>query len=201
MVNEVVDYGCCCFFIVIIVVVGGVGVVVVVVFFIKMWELSVCVKVVGVLVIVDISKIEEGQKVIFLWCSLLVFVVNCIKVQFVLLLMVDLCFVDLKFDGVLVVQQLKYVQNEICLIKFEWLVVVGICIYFGCVLDFVLEIKFELFDLDWKGGFYCFCYKLCYDMVGCVFSGVFVLKNLQVLLYYFVNDSIIQIGVDLKEVG
>lgn len=42
------------------VVVGGLGVVVVVVFFIKLWNLSVKVKVAGVFVEVEISKFEEG---------------------------------------------------------------------------------------------------------------------------------------------
>lgn len=60
------------------VVVGGLGVVVVVVFFIKLWNLSVKVKVAGVFVEVEISKFEEGQMVCVEWCGKFVWVVCCL---------------------------------------------------------------------------------------------------------------------------
>jgi ubiquinol-cytochrome c reductase iron-sulfur subunit len=201
MANEVVDHGRRRFLTATTAVVGGAGVVAAVVPFIKTWEPSARAKAAGAPVTVDISKIEEGQKVTFPWRSLPVFVVNRTKAQLASLPMVDSRLVDPKSDGASAAQQPKYAQNETRSIKPEWLVVVGICTHLGCVPDFVPEIKPEPFDPDWKGGFYCPCHKSRYDMAGRVFSGVPAPKNLQVPPYHFVNDSTIQIGVDPKEAG
>jgi ubiquinol-cytochrome c reductase iron-sulfur subunit len=201
MANEVVDHGRRRFLTATTAVVGGAGVVAAVVPFIKTWEPSARAKAAGAPVTVDISKIEEGQKVTFPWRSLPVFVVNRTKAQLASLPMVDSRLVDPKSDGASAAQQPKYAQNETRSIKPEWLVVVGICTHLGCVPDFVPEIKPEPFDPDWKGGFYCPCHKSRYDMAGRVFSGVPAPKNLQVPPYHFVNDTTIQIGVDPKEAG
>ena len=201
MANEVVDHGRRRFLTATTAVVGGAGVVAAVVPFIKTWEPSARAKAAGAPVTVDISKIEEGQKVTFPWRSLPVFVVNRTKAQLASLPMVDSRLVDPRSDGASAAQQPKYAQNEARSIKPEWLVVVGICTHLGCVPNFVPEIKPEPFDPDWKGGFYCPCHKSRYDMAGRVFSGVPAPKNLQVPPYHFVNDTTIQIGVDPKEAG
>jgi ubiquinol-cytochrome c reductase iron-sulfur subunit len=201
MANEVVDHGRRRFLTATTAVVGGAGVVAAVVPFIKTWEPSARAKAAGAPVTVDISKIEEGQKVTFPWRSLPVFVVNRTKAQLASLPMVDSRLVDPKSDGASAAQQPKYAQNETRSIKPEWLVVVGICTHLGCVPDFVPEIKPEPFDPDWKGGFYCPCHKSRYDLAGRVFSGVPAPKNLQVPPYHFVSDTTIQIGVDPKEAG
>ncbi|HET6432123.1 ubiquinol-cytochrome c reductase iron-sulfur subunit [Dyella sp.] len=199
MANEVVDHGRRRFLTATTAVVGGAGVVAAVVPFIKTWEPSARAKAAGAPVTVDISKIEQGQKVTFPWRSLPVFVVNRTKAQLAVLPMVDSRLVDPTSTGISADQQPKYAQNESRAIKPEWLVVVGICTHLGCVPDFVPEIKPEPFDPNWKGGFYCPCHKSRYDMAGRVFQGVPAPKNLQVPPYHFVDDSTIQIGVDPKE--
>lgn len=201
MANEVVDRGRRRFLTATTAVVGGAGVVATVVPFIKTWEPSARAKAAGAPVTVDISKIEQGQKVTFPWRSLPVFVVNRTKVQLAGLPKVDARLVDPKSDGISAQQQPKYAQNETRSIKPEWLVVVGICTHLGCVPDFFPEIKPEPFDPNWEGGFYCPCHKSRYDMSGRVFQGVPAPKNLQVPPYHFVDDSTIQIGVDPKEAG
>jgi ubiquinol-cytochrome c reductase iron-sulfur subunit len=201
MANEVVDHGRRRFLTATTAVVGGAGVVAAVVPFIKTWEPSARAKAAGAPVTVDISKIEEGQKVTFPWRSKPVFVVNRTKAQLASLPMVDSRLVDPKSDGSSAGQQPKYAQNEARSIKPEWLVIVGLCTHLGCVPDFVPEIKPEPFDPEWKGGFYCPCHKSRYDMAGRVFSGVPAPRNLEVPPYHFVNDTTIQIGVDPKEAG
>jgi ubiquinol-cytochrome c reductase iron-sulfur subunit len=201
MANEVVDHGRRRFLTATTAVVGGAGVVAAVVPFIKSWEPSARAKAAGAPVTVDISKIEQGQKVTFPWRSLPVFVVNRTKAQLDALPKVDSRLVDPKSDGASAQQQPKYAQNETRSIKPEWLVVVGICTHLGCVPDFFPEIKPEPFDPNWEGGFYCPCHKSRYDMSGRVFQGVPAPKNLQVPPYHFVDDTTTQIGVDPKEAG
>lgn len=200
-VYDLVNIGCWCFFFVIIVVVGVVGVGFIVVFFIKFWNFSVCVKFVGVLVVVDISVLQEGQCLIVEWCGQLIWIVKWFKVILDVLYGLDGCFKDFEFGEK--DQQLDYVlkQNfELCLIKLDIFVLVGLCMYLGCLLEMVVEIWFEFYDLQWKGGYFCFCYKLCFDMFGCVFKDVLVLINLKVFVYYYQDDNIIIIGVDLQGV-
>lgn len=67
MSNDGVNISCCIFLIGLILVVGVVGVLGVVVFFVKFWQFSVKVENVGVLVQVDISKLEMGQCVVQEW--------------------------------------------------------------------------------------------------------------------------------------
>ncbi|HEX5305422.1 MAG TPA: ubiquinol-cytochrome c reductase iron-sulfur subunit [Dyella sp.] len=201
MANEVVDHGRRRFLTATTAVVGGVGVVAAVVPFIKTWEPSARAKAAGAPVTVDISKIEEGQKVTFPWRSKPVFVVNRTKAQLASLPLVDSRLVDPKSTTSSADQQPKYAQNEVRSIKPEWLVIVGLCTHLGCVPDFFPEIKPEPFDPEWKGGFYCPCHKSRYDMAGRVFTGVPAPRNLEVPPYHFVTDTTIQIGVDPKEAG
>lgn len=79
MSNDGVNVGWCCFFVVVIFVVGVVGVVGVVVLFVGLWFFSVKVKVVGVLVQVNVGKIDLGQQIIVEWCGKFVFIVYCMK--------------------------------------------------------------------------------------------------------------------------
>ena len=81
MANEVVDHGRRRFLTATTAVVGGVGVVTAVVPFIKSWEPSARAKSAGAPVTIDISKIEEGQRVTYPWRGLPVFVVNRTKAQ------------------------------------------------------------------------------------------------------------------------
>ena len=201
MANEVVDHGRRRFLTATTAVVGGVGVVTAVVPFIKSWEPSARAKSAGAPVTIDISKIEEGQRVTYPWRGLPVFVVNRSKAQLDALPSQDSRLVDAKSDSGSAEQQPKYAQNETRSIKPEWLVLVGLCTHLGCVPDFVPVMKPEPFDPDWKGGFYCPCHKSRYDMSGRVYQGVPAPKNLLVPPYHFMDDTHIQIGVDPKEAG
>jgi ubiquinol-cytochrome c reductase iron-sulfur subunit len=175
-------------------VVGGAGVVLAAIPFVKSWEPSAKAKAAGAPVLIDISKVQTGQKVTFSWRSLPVFVVNRTAAQLAALPGEDSRLKDPKSENT--DQQPKYAQNEHRSIKPEWLVVIGICTHLGCVPDFFGDIKPEPFDPDWKGGFYCPCHKSRYDLSGRVFDGVPAPANLAVPSYHFVDDTHVLIGVD-----
>jgi ubiquinol-cytochrome c reductase iron-sulfur subunit len=52
------------------------------------------------------------------------------------------------------------------------------------------------FDPEWNGGFFCPCHGSKFDLAGRVFSGVPAPSNLRVPPHYFVDDSVIVIGLD-----
>ena len=194
MANEVVDHGRRRFLTATTAVVGGIGVVTAAVPFIKSWEPSARAKAAGAPVTQSLAKIEAGQMITIAWRSKPVFIVNRTPAQLATLPMVDSRLVDPKSDGSSADQQPKYAQNEARSIKPEWLVLIGICTHLGCVPDFFPE----LFDPEWKGGFYCPCHKSRYDIAGRVYSGVPAPKNLPVPPYNFIDDTTVQIGVDPK---
>ena len=196
MAIEGVDHGRRRFLTATTAVVGGVGIIAAAVPFIKTWQPSARAKSAGAPVLADISKIEAGQKVTIGWRSLPVFVVNRTPAQLAVLPEEDSQLRDPHSDEIS--QQPAYAKNETRSIKPEWLVMIGICTHLGCVPDFFGEIKPEPFDPHWKGGFFCPCHKSRYDIAGRVFQGVPAPLNMVIPPYHFVNDTLIQIGVDPK---
>lgn len=175
-------------------VVGGVGVALAAIPFIKSWEPSARAKAAGAPVLIDIGKIEAGQKVTFSWRSLPIFVVNRTAPQIAVLPSLDPRLKDPNSDEVS--QQPSYAKNVARSIKPEWLVMIGICTHLGCVPDYFGEIKPEPFDPDWKGGFFCPCHKSRYDIAGRVFDGVPAPLNMVIPPYHFVDGTHVLIGVD-----
>lgn len=94
-------------------------------------------------------------------------------------------------------QQPAYAQNPHRSIKPEIAVIVGICTHLGCSPTYRPEVgAADLGGDSWKGGFYCPCHGSKFDLAGRVFAGAPAPTNLQVPPYYFVNDSIIRVGLD-----
>ena len=175
-------------------VVGGAGVVLAAIPFVKSWEPSAKAKAAGAPALIDIGKIEAGQKVTFSWRSLPIFVVNRTAPQLAVLPSLDPRLRDPNSDETS--QQPSYAKNVTRSIKPEWLVMIGICTHLGCVPDYFGEIKPEPFDPDWKGGFFCPCHKSRYDVAGRVFDGVPAPLNMVIPPYHFVDDTHVLVGVD-----
>ena len=200
MTDEVIDNGRRRFLTVATAAVGGAGAIAAVTPFIKSWQPSARAKAAGAPTLVDISKIDAGQRVRYPWRSLPVFLVNRTREQLEYLSGEDSRLTDPHSE---VQQQPKYAQNAYRSFKNEskkqWLVVIGICTHLGCVPEFVPEVGPEPFDPQWKGGFFCPCHKSRYDMAGRVYKGVPAPTNLVVPPYHFVDDTHILIGVNPKE--
>lgn len=191
MANDGVDKGRRRFLTATTAVVGGVGVVVAAVPFIKSWQPSARAQTAGAPVEADISKLEEGQMVIFEWRGQPVWIIRRTKAQLDALTSQDSRLKDPKSE---VEQQPAFAKNEYRSLKPELLVLVGLCTHLGCAPKLFPELKPEPFDADWKGGFFCPCHKSRFDMAGRVYDGVPAPTNLVVPPYKFVDDGHLIIG-------
>lgn len=179
------------------VVVGAVGAGFAAVPFIKSWNPSERAKQAGAPVTVDIGALEEGQQLSGIaWRGQPIFIARRTKSMLATLSQLDGLVVDPKSSNG--DQQPKYAQNEHRSIKPEILVLVGVCTHLGCAPDFVPEIKPQVFDPQWKGGYFCPCHKSRYDLAGRVFKGMPAPANLPVPPYHFEDDNTLVIGVDPK---
>ncbi|MPM29852.1 Ubiquinol-cytochrome c reductase iron-sulfur subunit [bioreactor metagenome] len=176
--------------------VGGVGVAVP---FVSTFQPSEKAKAAGAPVEVDISSLQEGEKVTVEWRGKPVWIVKRTKEQVAELASLDSQLAD--------PQSLRhpdeftppYARNEARSIKPEVLVVVGICTHLGCspTDKFHAGPQPSLPD-DWKGGFLCPCHGSTFDMAGRVFKNKPAPDNLEVPPHMYLSDTRLLIGDDKK---
>ena len=176
--------------------VGGVGVAVP---FVSTFQPSEKAKAAGAPVEVDISSLQEGEKLTDEWRGKPVWIVKRTKEQIAELPALDAQLADPKslrkpdeFTPV-------YARNEARSIKPEVLVVVGICTHLGCspVDKFHSGPQPSLPD-DWKGGFLCPCHGSTFDLAGRVFKNKPAPDNLEVPPHMYLSDTRLLIGDDKK---
>ena len=180
-------------------VVGAVGAGFAAVPFIKSWNPSTRAKLAGAPVTVDISALQEGQRLIQEWRGQPIWIVKRSRAILTALPTLDDKLRDPKSDNA--DQQPEYVRKvnpELRSLKPEISVLVGLCTHLGCSPELKAEIRPEPFDPEWKGGYFCPCHKSRFDMAGRVFQGVPAPTNLVVPPHYYENDTTIVIGVDPK---
>jgi len=193
MANDGVDKGRRRFLTATTAVVGGAGMVVAAVPFIKSWQPSARAQTAGAPVEADISKLEDGQMVMYEWRGQPIWIIRRTRAQLDALASQDVRLRDPKSMNV--DQQPAFAQNEYRSLKPEVLVLVGLCTHLGCAPKLHADLKPEPFDADWKGGFFCPCHKSRFDMAGRVYEGVPAPTNLVVPPYRFIDDGHIMIGV------
>ena len=176
--------------------VGGVGVAVP---FVSTFQPSEKAKAAGAPVEVDISSLQEGEKLTVEWRGKPVWIVKRTKEQIAELPALDAQLADPKslrkpdeFTPV-------YARNEARSIKPEVLVVVGISTHLGCspVDKFPSGPQPSLPD-DWKGGFLCPCHGSTFDLAGRVFKNKPAPDNLEVPPHMYLSDTRLLIGDDKK---
>lgn len=170
-------------------VIGGVGLGLAAVPFIGSWLPSKKAQSLGAPVEVDLSKIDEGQKITIPWRGQPVFVVHRSKKEVEELPSLDDLLRDPESKEP---QQPKYITNDYRSIKPEFLVLVGICTHLGCVP--LYRPDEGSVEPGWKGGFFCPCHGSKYDMAGRVYKGVPAPLNLVVPAYRYVSDTVLMIG-------
>ncbi len=142
---------------------------------------------------IDVSQIQEGQRLVTLWAARPVFVVRRPKAA-----------LDTLRDPKLISQlrdpnsdnwqQPEYARNWSRSIKPEFLVVVGICTHLGCVPLYDPDPSATDPAPDWLGGFFCPCHGSKYDLAARVFQGVPAPYNLPVPPYHFPDDKTLRVG-------
>ncbi|HSX20957.1 MAG TPA: ubiquinol-cytochrome c reductase iron-sulfur subunit [Gammaproteobacteria bacterium] len=170
-------------------VIGGIGLGLAAVPFIGSWLPSAKAQALGAPVDVDLSKVEEGQKITVPWRGQPVFIVHRTKEELSALPSLNNMLRDpLSHED----QQPKYITELYRSIKPEYLVLIGICTHLGCVPLF--RPAPGSVEADWKGGFFCPCHGSKYDLAGRVYKDVPAPLNLVVPPYKYLSDSAIRVG-------
>lgn len=170
-------------------VIGGVGVGLAAVPFISSWLPSTKAKALGAPIEVDISKIEEGQKITVAWRGRPIFVVNRSETMLGSLEEIAPKLRDpYSHESI----QPEYALNTHRSIKKNILIVEAICTHLGCVP--VYHPKKGSIETSWLGGFFCPCHGSKYDIAGRVYKGVPAPTNLSIPPHRYVDDNRLIIG-------
>ena len=150
-------------------------------------------KALGAPVMVDISKLEDGQKINVAWRGKPIWVVKRTPDMVASLGKVTGELADPDNEAN---QQPAYAKNEARAIKPEVLVMIGSCTHLGCSPTFKPETPAPEIDANWQGGFYCPCHGSKFDLSGRVYKNVPAPKNLVVPPHRYASDTMIVIGED-----
>ena len=194
---EQIDGGRRHFLLVATTVTGLAGVAATAVPFLASWKPSARAQALGAPVEQDISKLEPGAVLKVNWRGQAIYIVRRTPEMLATLASPEIVsrLRDPKSEES---EQPEYTKNETRALKPEFLVLVGVCTHLGCApLDRFQPQDAEL-GADWPGGFYCPCHGSKFDLAGRVFKDVPAPTNLRVPPYRFVNESVVQIGVDAE---
>ena len=178
---------------------GAVGGVAAAVPFVSSFQPSEKAKAAGAAVEVDISSLQEGEKITVEWRGKPVWIVKRSKAQLEELPALDPLLADPDSLRNPAEFTPSYAQNVHRSIKPEILVAVGICPHLGCSPSdkFVPGPQPSLPD-NWKGGFLCPCHGSTFDLAGRVFKNKPSPDNLPVPPYMYLSDTKLLIGDDKK---
>jgi ubiquinol-cytochrome c reductase iron-sulfur subunit len=173
---------------------GAVGAAFAAVPFIASWAPSERARAAGAPVEVDLTKIEPGQMVTYVYRRKPMYIVRRTPEMLAMLAGHES---DLKDAASGSSEQPDYARNEARAARPEFLVVEGTCTHLGCLpkARFEAGASPELGE-EWPGGFFCPCHGSKFDLSGRVFNGSPASANLRVPVYSFRDDSTLVIGVD-----
>ncbi len=173
---------------------GAVGVAFAAVPFIASWSPSERARAAGAPVTVDLTKIEPGQMVTYVYRKKPMYVLRRTPEMLSRLSGHE---GELKDAGSSASDQPDYARNEARAARPEFLVVEGTCTHLGCLpkARFEAGASPEL-GANWPGGFFCPCHGSKFDLAGRVFEGSPASTNLAIPVYSFPDENTLVIGVD-----
>jgi len=183
-------------------VVGAAGVGFAAVPFVKSWFPSARAQLAGAPITIDISALQEGQRLVAEWRGQPIWVVKRSKAVLEALPTLDGQLRDPESKNT--DQQPAYIRKSnlaLRSLREDISVLVGLCTHLGCAPEMRAEIRPEPFDPNWKGGYFCPCHKSRFDLAGRVFQGVPAPNNLLVPPHHYVDENTLVVGVDPQEVG
>lgn len=165
--------------------------------FLASWRPSARAQALGAPVEQDISKIEPGAMIKVNWRGQAIFIVRRTPEMLATVESPEVV-ARLRDPESKESEQPPYAKNPARALNPEVLVLVGVCTHLGCApLNRFQPGDAEL-GADWPGGFYCPCHGSKFDLSGRVFKDVPAPTNLRVPPYRFINEGLVQIGVDAE---
>lgn len=161
--------------------------------FIASWEPSERARAMGAPVTVDLSKLDVGQMVTYVWRRQPIYIFKR-SPQMVASLPTH--------DGRLKDPQSKeseqpaYARNERRSRRVDIAVLIATCTHLGCLPKQHFDAGDAVLGTDWPGGFLCPCHGSRFDMAGRVFNGSPASTNLRIPPYSFINENTLLIGQD-----
>ena len=161
--------------------------------FVASWEPSERARAMGAPVTVDLSKLEVGQLVTYVWRRQPIYVFKRSPETVTSLPAHDQRLKDPKSEES---EQPSYALNEQRSRRPDIAVLIATCTHLGCLPKQRFEPGDTVLGTDWPGGFLCPCHGSRFDMAGRVFNGSPASTNLRVPPYSFPNQHTLIIGDD-----
>jgi ubiquinol-cytochrome c reductase iron-sulfur subunit len=163
--------------------------------FIASWEPSERARALGAPVTVDLSKLEVGQMVTYVWRRQPIYIFRRSPEMVAGLPSHDTRLKDPKSKES---DQPAYAQNENRSRRADIAVLIATCTHLGCLP----KQRFSAGELypSWPGGFFCPCHGSRFDLAGRVFDGSPASINMRVPPYSYPKPTLLVIGVDEKGV-
>ncbi len=165
--------------------------------FLASWRPSARAQALGAPVEQDISRLEPGAIVKVTWRGQAIFIVRRTP-QMMETLSNPALVAQLRDPNSDLSEQPEYAKNEARALNPDVLVMVGVCTHLGCAPLGRFDPNDAELGADWPGGFYCPCHGSKFDLSGRVFKDVPAPTNLKIPPYRFVNETVVQIGVDAE---
>jgi ubiquinol-cytochrome c reductase iron-sulfur subunit len=161
--------------------------------FIASWEPSERARAMGAPVTVDLSKLEVGQMVTYVWRRQPIYIFRRAPGVVSSLPAHD---DRLKDPKSLESDQPAFARNEHRSRRGDIAVLVATCTHLGCLPKQRFEPGDAVLGTDWPGGFLCPCHGSRFDMAGRVFNGSPASTNLRIPPYSFPTENTLIIGQD-----
>ncbi len=147
-------------------------------------------------VTIDIQRLEVGQQMSALWRGKPIWVLHRDEEMLEGLGRENLVTQLTDPDSATESQQPGYTQNPYRSIRPEYLVAIGLCTHLGCVPSFRPEAGSV--NKEWPGGYFCPCHGSKFDLAGRVYRNVPAPTNLVIPPHRYLDDNMIQVGVDTE---
>ncbi len=177
---------------------GAVGVAFAAVPFIASWSPSERTRAAGAPVEVDLTKLEPGQMVTYVYRKKPMYIVYRTPEM---LKHIAGHEAQLKDPDSKDSEQPEYARNATRAVKEQYLVVDGTCTHLGCLPKARFETAIPELGADWPGGFQCPCHGSRFDLAGRVFEGSPASTNLRIPDYSYRDDNTLVIGVAPADKG
>ncbi len=165
--------------------------------FVASWEPSERARALGAPVTVDLSKLEVGQMVTYVWRRQPIYIFKRTSET-----VADLPGHDgrLKDPKSTESDQPAYAKNEQRSRRADIAVLIAVCTHLGCLPKQHFQPGDTVLGPDWPGGFLCPCHGSRFDMAGRVFNGSPASTNLRIPPYSFPTPTTLVIGQDESSV-